>query len=87
MEVYLNVAEFDQGVFGVQAAAQRYWGVDATDLGPQRAARLMAVLPDPKRRSPVSGTRFIAERGAAIASGAATLRLDGRAECFMEHRP
>jgi monofunctional biosynthetic peptidoglycan transglycosylase len=83
MEVYLNVAEFDEGVFGVQAAARHYWGIDAADVGPQRAARLMAVLPDPKRRSPVSGTRFIQNRGAAIQRGAETIRADGRAACFL----
>jgi len=83
MEVYLNVAEFDEGVFGVEAAAQRHWGVSTADLGPQRAARLMAVLPDPKARSPVSGTRFIASRGAAIQSGAGTIRADGRGACFI----
>jgi monofunctional biosynthetic peptidoglycan transglycosylase len=83
MEVYLNVAELGEGVFGVEAAARRYWGLRAADLGPQRAARLMAVLPDPKRRSPVSGTRFIASRGAAIERGAATIRADGRADCFL----
>lgn len=82
LEVYLNVAEFDAGVFGVEAAARRYFRVGAAELGPQRSARLMAVLPDPKRRSPVSGTGFIARRGAAIARGAATIRADGRAECF-----
>jgi len=83
MEVYLNVAEFDEGVFGVEAAARRYWGIGAADLGPQRSARLMAILPDPQRRSPVSGTRFIASRGAAIERGAATIREDGRAACFL----
>jgi monofunctional biosynthetic peptidoglycan transglycosylase len=83
MEVYLNVAEFDEGVFGVQAAARHYWGIDAADVGPQRAARLMAVLPDPKRRSPVSGTRFIQNRGAAIQRGAETIRVDGRGACFL----
>jgi monofunctional biosynthetic peptidoglycan transglycosylase len=83
MEVYLNVAEFDEGVFGVEAAARRYWDVAAADLGPQRSARLMAVLPDPKGRSPVSGSGFIARRGAAIERGAATLREDGRGACFL----
>lgn len=83
MEVYLNVAEFDEGVFGVEAAARRYWGVGAAELGPQRAARLMAVLPDPKRRSPVSGSSFIASRGRAIQAGAETIRQDGRAACFL----
>jgi monofunctional biosynthetic peptidoglycan transglycosylase len=83
MEVYLNVAEMDEGVFGAEAAARRYWGVSAADLGPQRAARLMAALPNPRERSPVSGTRFIAARGAAIERGAATIRADGRAACFL----
>ena len=83
LEVYLNVAEFDEGVFGVAAAAERYWGLSAADIGPQRSARLMAVLPDPKRRSPAAGTRFIASRGAAIESGAGTIRADGRADCFL----
>ena len=83
LEVYLNVAEFDAGVFGVEAASRRYFGIGAADMGPQRAARLMAVLPDPKQRSPVSGTAFIRRRGAAIESGAATIREDGRADCFL----
>ena len=48
LEVYLNVAEFDEGVFGVQAAAQHHFGVDAKDLTALQAARLAAVLPNPK---------------------------------------
>ncbi len=83
MEVYLNVAEMGEGVFGVEAAARHYWKTGAADLGPQRAARLMAVLPDPRRRSPVSGSRFIVRRGAAIEKGAATIRADGRGACFL----
>ncbi len=83
MEVYLNVAEMAEGVFGVEAAARLYWKVGAADLGPQRAARLMAVLPDPRGRSPVSGSGFIARRGAQIQSGAETIRADGRADCFL----
>ena len=83
MEVYLNVAEMGEGVFGVQAAARHYWDLDADALGPQRSSRLMAVLPDPKRRSPVSGSSYIARRGVAIESGATTIRADGRAACFL----
>jgi monofunctional glycosyltransferase len=83
MEVYLNVAEFDEGVFGVEAAARRYFGVGAEAVSASQAARLMAVLPEPKGRSPVSGTRFIQTRGAAIARGAETIRVDGRAACFL----
>jgi monofunctional glycosyltransferase len=83
VEVYLNVAEFDEGVFGVEAAARRYFGVGAEAVTPMQAARLMAVLPDPKRRSPVSGTAFIRDRGNAIARGAETIRADGRASCLL----
>ena len=83
MEVYLNVAESGEGVFGAEAAARHYWGISAAELGPQRSARLMAVLPDPRRRSPVSGTAFIARRGAQIERGAATIRADGRGACFL----
>jgi monofunctional glycosyltransferase len=82
MEVYPNVAEMDAGVFGVQAAARHYWGMEATDLGPQRSARLMAVLPAPRTRSPISGSAWIAARGAAIQRGAETISADGRAACF-----
>lgn len=82
IEVYLNVAEFDAGVFGVEAAAQAYWDRGADALGPQRSARLMAVLPDPRNRSPVSGTAYIAARGAAIQAGAATIAADGRGACL-----
>jgi monofunctional biosynthetic peptidoglycan transglycosylase len=83
MEVYLNVAEMGEGVFGAEAAARRYWDLGAAELGPRRSARLMAVLPDPQTRSPVSGSSFIARRGAQIEQGAATLRADGRAACFL----
>jgi monofunctional biosynthetic peptidoglycan transglycosylase len=83
MEVYLNVAEMGEGVFGAEAAARHYWKLGAGDLGPQRAARLMAILPDPRDRSPLSGSAYIVRRGAAIQKGAATLREDGRGACFL----
>lgn len=84
LEVYLNVAEFDEGVFGVQAAAQHYFGVDARDLTPVQAARLAAVLPDPKGRSASKPSAFVKKRTAAILSGAETIAADGRALCFQQ---
>lgn len=83
MEVYLNVAEFGEGTFGVEAASRRYFDTSAAKMTPRASARLMAVLPDPKNRSPVSGTRYIQSRGRAIEQGAGTLREDGRAACFL----
>jgi monofunctional glycosyltransferase len=82
LEVYLNVAEFDDGVFGVQAAAQHHFGVDAKDLSPLQAARLAAVLPDPKGRSASEPTSFVRSRTRAIISGAETIAADGRSACF-----
>ena len=82
LEVYLNVAEFDEGVFGVQAAAQHYFGVDAADLSPTQAARLAAVLPDPKGRSAGEPSSFVRKRARQIAGGADTIAADGRASCF-----
>lgn len=82
LEVYLNVAEFDEGVFGVQAAAQHYFGVDARDLTALQAARLAAVLPDPKGRSASKPSSFVRNRTRAIISGAETIAADGRSACF-----
>ena len=82
VEIYLNVAEFDEGVFGVQAAARHYFGVDAADLTALQSARLSAILPAPKDRSASNPSPFTRSRTASIISGAETIAVDGRAECF-----
>lgn len=83
LEVYLNVAEFDAGIFGVEAAARHYFGVSAADLSDVQAARLAAILPDPKGRSAAKPSDFVRSRTRAILSGAATIDRDGRAQCFQ----
>lgn len=82
IELYLNVAEFDEGVFGVQAAAQHYFGVDAADLTARQSARLAAILPSPKIRSASNPSNAVRRRAAGIMDGAATILADGRADCF-----
>lgn len=82
LEVYLNEAEFAEGVFGVQAAAQHLFGVDARDLSATQAARLAAVLPDPKDRNAAKPSSFVRRHANAIQSGAETIEADGRAACF-----
>jgi monofunctional glycosyltransferase len=82
LEVYLNVAEFDEGVFGVQAAAQHYFGVDARDLTATQAARLAAVLPDPKGRNAANPGPVVRRKAGQVISGAETIAVDGRASCF-----
>lgn len=49
LEVYLNIAEWGIGVFGIEAAAKHYFGVSAARLNPRQAAWLAAILPAPKR--------------------------------------
>lgn len=68
LEVYLNVAEFGPGVFGVQAGAHYWFGVDATALDADRSARLLAILPAPDRLSPVAPDDTVQRRAAAIRS-------------------
>ena len=62
LERYLNVAEMGRGVFGVQAAAKKYFNKDAKDLTMAEAAQIAACLPNPKRLTvkPLSG--YVADR-------------------------
>jgi monofunctional biosynthetic peptidoglycan transglycosylase len=84
LEVYLNVAEFDEGVFGVDAAAFSYFKTGPSRLSAMQAARLAAVLPDPKDRSAANPTPALERRARSIADGAATIAADGRAACFED---
>jgi monofunctional glycosyltransferase len=59
LELYLNVIEWGDGVFGCQAAALRYYGKACSDLGPEEAAGLAAMIPNPHRINPgVSAARY-----------------------------
>ncbi len=82
VEVYLNVAEFDEGIFGAAAAARHYFGVTPDKVSATQAARLAAVLPSPKKSSAGKPSAYIRKRAAQISSGAGTIAADGRAECF-----
>ena len=87
LEVYLNIAEFDEGVFGAGAASQTYFVKDAMDMTLVQSARLAAVLPNPKERSASNPSSFVRQRGLANASGAETIAADGRADCFEKLEP
>jgi monofunctional biosynthetic peptidoglycan transglycosylase len=82
LEMYLNEAEFAEGVFGVQAAARHYWGIDARDLSPTQAARLAAALPNPKEYNAGKPGSYVKSRARQIIAGADTIAVDGRATCF-----
>lgn len=66
LEVYANVAEFGDGIYGAQAAARIYFGKDAVDLSRAESARLAAVLPSPKRYSVVRPGPYVQRRSRAI---------------------
>ncbi|OJS99563.1 monofunctional biosynthetic peptidoglycan transglycosylase [Marinobacter nauticus] len=62
LEVYLNIAEFGPGIYGVEAASQAYFGKPARYLSQAQAARLAAVLPNPKVLSVNSPSAYVQER-------------------------
>jgi monofunctional biosynthetic peptidoglycan transglycosylase len=66
LEVYLNVAEFGRGTFGVQAASRRYFGKDAARLSRAEAALLAAVLPAPGRFRVEAPSQYVRRRQAWI---------------------
>ncbi|HYF52705.1 MAG TPA: monofunctional biosynthetic peptidoglycan transglycosylase [Salinarimonas sp.] len=76
MEVYLNVAEWGDGIFGAEAAARAYFGKSARDLTRREAALLATALPNPKRRDPSrpsAGHRRLADRLTARMAAAGPL--------------
>ncbi len=66
LEVYLNIAEFGPGIYGVEAASQAYFGKPARQLSESQAALLAAVLPNPKVLSVSSPSSHLLERVAWI---------------------
>lgn len=84
LEIYINVAEFDTGVFGIQAAARHHFGVDAAQLNRVQAGRLAVVLPDPKGRSATKPGVGLKKHAASVIAGSDMIAADGRAACFED---
>lgn len=66
LEVYVNVAEFGDGIYGAQAGARAFFGKDAEALGWAESARLAAVLPSPRRYSAARPGPYVQRRTQAI---------------------
>jgi monofunctional biosynthetic peptidoglycan transglycosylase len=66
MELYLNIAEFGPGIYGVQAAAQAYWGIGIAQIDARQAAELAATLPSPTKNNPATRTAQFGKRAARI---------------------
>ncbi len=83
MEAYLNAAEWGDGVFGIEAAAQARFGVSAEELTPLQAARLAAVLPSPNRYRADSPGPFVRRQSARIVERARVVRNERMAACVL----
>jgi monofunctional biosynthetic peptidoglycan transglycosylase len=66
LEIYLNVIEWGDGVFGAEAAARHYYATGAAGLGPEQSARLAAIVPNPRFYDRNRNTSFIARKTATI---------------------
>lgn len=66
IELYLNVAEWGEGLFGVEVAAHRYYGKPASELTAKEAACLASVLPNPRRYNPTGTSRYVESRSGRI---------------------
>lgn len=64
--LYLNIAEFGEGVYGAEAAARHYWGISASQLSPHQAIELAASLPSPKKNNPKTRSRKFLQRAEKI---------------------
>ncbi|MEC7815670.1 MAG: monofunctional biosynthetic peptidoglycan transglycosylase [Pseudomonadota bacterium] len=62
LEVYLNLAEFGTGIYGVEAASQAYFGIPARQLSAWQSARLAAVLPNPRELSVNQPSAYVQDR-------------------------
>ena len=75
LEIYLNVIEWGEGVFGAEAAARHYFGASAVTLGPEQAARLAAIVPNPRYYDRNRSTAWIDRKTRIILARMASAEL------------
>lgn len=80
LEIYLNVVEWGEGIFGAEAAARHYFGTSAASLTPAQAARLAAMLPNPRYYHRHGPTDALERRAAIIRARMPLVRVPGNAE-------
>ena len=80
LEVYLNVIEIGPGIYGVEAAAQHFFGKPAAQVSPREAALIAAVLPNPRVRSPARPSALVVRRAGRIYGRAQV--MDGYLDCL-----
>ena len=83
MEIYLNIAEWGDGIYGAEAAARYHFGKPAARLTRREAALMAVSLPAPRRRSPRRPSQFLRNRADKIEVGMALVARKGLAECVL----
>ncbi len=68
LELYLNVIEWGEGIFGAEAASRHYFGKSSSELTAEEASRLAAVLPNPRKYRPTGDQRYVVNRSNLIYS-------------------
>lgn len=81
LEVYLNIVEWDDGVYGAEAAARHHFKKPASALTRREAALLAVVLPNPRNWSPNPPGAYVARRAGVIERRMAVVERDGLADC------
>ncbi len=84
MEAYLNIVELGEGNFGAEAATQNYFGKSADELSRTEAARLAAVLPNPRGYRVVGPSAYVVRRTNQIASMMDDVTRDGLDDCIAQ---
>ncbi|MEM9939504.1 MAG: monofunctional biosynthetic peptidoglycan transglycosylase [Pseudomonadota bacterium] len=87
MEVYLNIAEWGDGLFGIEAAAWGRFGKPASDLTPAEAALLAAVLPSPNKWRVDPPGPYVKGRAKGLLARMQTVSRDGLADCVLSPAP
>lgn len=83
MEIYLNIAEWGDGAFGVEAAAQKRFGKSARDLTPREAALLASVLPNPAKWRVDPPGPYVQKRSRTVEARMRDVRRDGLDACVF----
>ena len=68
LEIYLNVIEWGDGLYGAEAAARRYYGIPAAALGPEQAAMMASMIFNPRKYNPAAPTPFLQKRQRLVLS-------------------
>ena len=82
LEVYLNVVEWGDGVYGAEAASRHHFNKPASALTRREAALLAVVLPSPLRWSPSKPSAYVARRASIIERRMAVVEREGLADCL-----